>query len=172
MVDAIDIKDSFDDTECGIGVTDMNAVNAAVQELKALARELEDRGDAQLARRIGRAISTLEAEQGRAELDLMTTGEAAQALGIRSVNTIKRWAAQGLLDGFRRGGRVLVSRASVEKLKGHKSLKQEIAFERKLDEALDPFDAGDEPIPELSMTWTGRKPWGQNSGTRSKSPSR
>jgi excisionase family DNA binding protein len=171
VIDAIDIKDSFDDTERGTGVMDMSVVDVAVQELKALARELEDRGDAQLARRVGRAISALEAEPGRAELDLMTTGEAAQSLGIRSVNTIKRWAAQGLLDGFRRGGRILVSRASVEKMKGHKSLKQEIAFERELDEALDPFDFGDESVPEFYVSRTGRKPWEQSAGTGSKSPS-
>jgi len=144
----------------------------ALQELERLARELDDRGDRQLARRVDRVISALKAERGNAESDLMTTGEATKALGIRSVNTIKRWAAQGLLDGFRRGGRILVSRASVEKMKGHKSLEQELVFERELDEALDPFDVGDEPIPELSSTWTGRKPWEQSTGTRSTSPSR
>ncbi len=149
----------------------MSAGGAAVDELKTLAQELKDRGDSQLARRVDRAISALKAEQGRAELDLMTTGEAAHALGIRSVNTIKRWAAQGLLDGFRRGGRVLVSRASVEKMKGHKSVKQEVTFERELDEALDPFDFGDEPVPEFFVSRTGRKPREQSAGTGSKSPS-
>lgn len=143
----------------------MSKAGTAIQDLKKVARELEDRGDSKLARRVGRAVAALlDGEETAPEL--LTTGEAAQELGIRSVNTIKRWASQGLLDGFRRGGRVLVSRASVEKMKGHTSVSQEIVFERELDEALDPFDFGDEPVPDLSATWVGRKPWEQNAGTR------
>jgi hypothetical protein len=45
----------------------------------------------------------------------MTTGQAARALGIASLNTIKSWVRAGLLEGFQRGGRVMVSRASVER---------------------------------------------------------
>jgi hypothetical protein len=172
MVDAIDTKDSFDDTESAAGVRNMSKVGAAIDELRELARELEDHGDGQIAQRMNRAISTLASDRKVVEGELLTTGAAARELGIRSVNTIKRWAAQGVLDGFRRGGRILVSRASVEKMKGHKSLKQELAFERELDKALDPFDVGEEPIPELSATWVGRKPWEQSAGTRSKSSSR
>jgi hypothetical protein len=153
------------------GVKNMTKVGTAIQDLKKLARELEDRGDVRLAQRLDSAISAL-VDAWDTEPQLMTTGAAAQELGISSVNTIKRWASQGLLEGFRRGGRVLVSRASVEKMKSHKSLSQQVAFERQLDGALDPFDVGDEPIPELSMAWVGRKPWEQNTGTRSKSPSR
>lgn len=143
----------------------------AIQDLKELARELEDRGDIKLAQRVDSAISAL-ADRRDTDTELMTTGAAAQELGISSVNTIKRWASQGLLEGFRRGGRVLVSRASVEKMKGLRPLSQQVAFERELDEALDPFDVGDEPVPELSMTWVGRKPWEQNAGARNKSASR
>lgn len=152
------------------GVTNMTKTGTAIQDLKKLARELEARGDTNLAQRVDNAISTLLDKRG-AEPELMTTGAAAQELGIRSVNTIKRWASEGRLEGFRRGGRVLVSRASVEKMKGHKSLSQEVAFERELDEALDPFDFGDEPVPEFFVSRTGRKPWEQSAGTGSKSPS-
>lgn len=147
----------------------MSRVKAAIADLRDLAHELEARGDAQLARRVERAITILQNDREPGEHELMTTGAAAQALGIRSVNTIKRWASQGLLEGVRRGGRVLVTHASVEKLKGHTSLDRQAAFERELDAALDPFDAGDEPIPDVSMTWTGRKPWEQRAGTGSRS---
>lgn len=42
-------------------------------------------------------------------------GAAARGLGVRSINTIKRWAREGRLDGVRRGGRLLVSAASVQR---------------------------------------------------------
>ena len=45
----------------------------------------------------------------------MTTGEAAEALGIRSVNTIKRWAGEGLLEGFRRVARRTREQATTER---------------------------------------------------------
>ena len=90
---------------------------------------------------------------------LITTGQAARRLGIRSVNTIKRWAREGLLEGFRRGGRVLISERSVRKVANHPTLDGQRAFEHELDEALAPFDAGDEPVPATGQAWVGRKPW-------------
>jgi len=46
--------------------------------------------------------------------ELVTTGEAARRLQVRSINTVKRWVAEGLLVGYRIGGRVLVTAASVD----------------------------------------------------------
>lgn len=57
--------------------------------------------------------------------DLLTTGQAAALLGVRSVNTIKHWAKSGTLDGYRRGGRIVVSRESVSRLLGSQSLAEE-----------------------------------------------
>jgi excisionase family DNA binding protein len=92
----------------------------------------------------------------------MTTGEAAALLGVASVNTIKRWARQGLLEGYQRGGRVLVSRRSVERMLGAPALAAERAHEQELDEALAPFDTDERPLPPLR--WSGRKPWTRGVG--------
>ena len=46
----------------------------------------------------------------------MTTAEAARALGIRSVNTIKFWVKTGYLQGKRMGGRILIPRTEIDRL--------------------------------------------------------
>ena len=51
-----------------------------------------------------------------ADSDVLTTGQAAAALRLRSVNTVKRWVREGTLDGFRRGSRILILRGSVVRL--------------------------------------------------------
>src|SRR5271167_676170 len=97
------------------------------------------------------------------EVILITTGEAARLLGVRSINTIKRWAIDGVLEGFRRGGRILVSRRSVERLVGSPPLAEQKKFEADQEEALAPFDVGDdEPLPTSAMS--GRKPLQKDSG--------
>jgi excisionase family DNA binding protein len=143
----------------------MDSVEQSLSRLEQLAQELECQGESALAARIGSEVTVLRAET--APPKLMTTGEAAEALGIRSVNTIKRWAQDGKLEGFRRGGRVLVSARSVAELAESSAIGHERAYERELDEALAPFDAGDGEIPELGLTWSGRKPWKPDVPTRS-----
>ena len=143
----------------------MDPVQNSLSKLEQLAHELACRGDAELAERIGSEVAVLRAET--APPKLMTTGEAAEALGIRSVNTIKRWAQDGKLEGFRRGGRVLVSARSVAALAESSLIGRERAYERELDEALAPFDGGDGEVPELGLTWSGRKPWSSDAPARS-----
>src|SRR5581483_656475 len=68
-------------------------------------------------------------------------------------------AREGLLEGFRRGGRVLVTRRSVEQLLRTPTVAAQQAYERELGEVLDAFDPGERPLPELGLTTAGRKPW-------------
>ncbi len=100
---------------------------------------------------------------------LMTTGEAAAALGIRSINTVKRWALNGQLDGYRRGARILVSRSSVERLLKTPTVAEQAEAERQLADDLSVLELGDdeELNDESSAVWSGRKPWatGARSGT-------
>jgi excisionase family DNA binding protein len=90
---------------------------------------------------------------------LLSTEEAAEILGVRSSNTVKRLAREGLLAGFQVGGRVKVTRASVERLRGSSALARQQDYERDLAEVLDPFDAGDEPLPPSELPHMGRVPW-------------
>src|SRR5579859_4991159 len=63
-------------------VADAN-VKAAADKLKAALREADSR-------------------------TLLTTAEAASALGIRSINTVKRWVKIGYIHGAQRGERTLI----------------------------------------------------------------
>jgi excisionase family DNA binding protein len=133
-----------------------------VRELEEVAEELRRAGDTRLVQRVHRVIDDLRREEtSLADNDLMTTGEAAELLGVRSINTIKRWVADGLLAGYRRGGRVLVTRASVLKMKDVPTVAEQRAFEQRLDAATDPFERGDEDDLSTSGSWEGRRPWAE-----------
>jgi len=116
-----------------------------------------ERGQADLAREVRALAAELRADDAGSG-ELLTTGEAARLLGVRSVFTIRRWAQAGILDGYRRGGRILISRASVERLRGAPTVAEARAREETLAADLEPLDAGDRPVPPVS--WPGRKPWG------------
>ena len=142
----------------------MTSVQESLSKLEQLAQELEQRGETSAAERIGQEVAVLRAET--APPKLMTTGEAAEALGIRSINTIKRWAQDGKLEGYRRGGRVLVSARSVEAMAESSLISRQRDIEREFDEALAPFEFGDGEVPELGMTSSGRKPWEHDAPAR------
>lgn len=88
---------------------------------------------------------------------VMTTGQAAEKLGIRSIATIRRWAMDGILDGYRRGGRMMVSADSVDRLLASSTVAAEKAHEAAQDAAFAPFDVLDQTAPQTSMP--GKRPW-------------
>lgn len=140
----------------------MKSPETITQKLEEIAQVLEQRGQVDVARQVGEVISELR-EEGQVVRgpDLMTTGEAAEALGVRSVFTIKRWARDGLLDGFQRGGRILVTRESVERM----LTSPKVADLRQQEADLAAFDANGEQVPPIS--WSGRKPWKSNAPSNS-----
>ena len=142
-----------------MGRNTMGNLERAVAALKATRNELLRRGTTDLAAELDQAIAALQPSASEPASTLVTTGEAARLLGVASVNTIKRWVADGILDGFRRGGRVLVSRASVERMVHDSRLTVHQQRERELDQALAPFDAGDDLPAAAPATWDGRRPW-------------
>lgn len=131
--------------------------SSALTQLDEVANELDRRGDVALAARARAAVTCL--RSGAIEPDLLSSTEAAARLGVRSINTVKRWAREGLLDGFQVGGRVKVSRASVERMLSSAALTQERANERDLADVLEAFDIGDEPLPPSELPHLGRAPW-------------
>jgi excisionase family DNA binding protein len=129
--------------------------------LEVVSRFLDQAGQVEYSERVERAIAVLRELQVASPPPggVITTGEAARLLGIRSVNTIKRWVHDGTLAGYRRGSRILVSRDSVDQLLDSSRVQQQQAWEQEITEALAPFDASEEEIPAPGETWTGKKPW-------------
>jgi excisionase family DNA binding protein len=134
-----------------------------LNELTIVLERLEKSGDLDSAQSLRRVIDGLLEEER--EHDLITTGDAAKLLGIRSINTVKRWVRDGTLQGYRRGGRILVSRESVQRLIDAPSVARERDFEAKLAAAIEPFESAvggqvaSEDDPGSSTTWDGRRPW-------------
>lgn len=97
-------------------------MDGALAVLEAVADKLAGRGDSQSAeeiRSVTRALgaSPLRPPHPPPRRDLLTTGEAARRLGVRSVNTVKSWVSNGLLDGFKMRDRLFVSLSSVENVR-------------------------------------------------------
>ena len=131
------------------------------ERLREASDELKRRGIDDLAQTVDRAIADLRGDALAASA-LLTTGEAADILGVRSINTIKRWVLDGILEGFRRGGRILISRASVDAMLNDSRLAHYKARQQALDEVAAIFDFGDEPLPPPGPQWEGRKPWAEH----------
>ena len=75
-----------------------------------LLRDVPDVRAQQAIERIRAALEEADQEE------YLTTAEAARALGIRSVNTIKLWVKTGYLIGRRLGGRTLIPLSEIERL--------------------------------------------------------
>ena len=148
----------------------MDKRRSALAQLEDIANQLQAREQADLAEQLRTVTAVLQAAVGpEREAALLTTTEAAHALGVRSANTIKRWVREGLLEGYRRGGRVLVSRASVERMTQESALSRQREYETGLAAALAPFDAGDDTPDEelIGPTQQGRTPWTPGATVRS-----
>ena len=132
-------------------------------QLDAITAQLQVREQTDLAEQLRTVTQVLRAAVPPPPADpLITTTEAAQLLGVRSVNSIKRWVREGLLEGYRRGGRVLVSRNSVERMVHESAITRQRDYEHGLAAALAPFDGGEQAAVEddlPSVTHRGRTPW-------------
>ena len=135
----------------------MTEVTSALAQLDEIAEELTRRGDDQLAEKARAAVCTL--REATAPPELIGTEEAAKLLGIRSAPMVMRWARERRLEGFNVGGRVKVSRRSVEKMVGSPIVRHQQESERELAEILDAFDAGDMELPPSYASSAGRAPW-------------
>ena len=132
--------------------------NEAIRALDEVRSFLIKEGRGDLVEKVADVITTLHPPLPRPE-DLLSTAQAATILRIRAVNTLRRWAGDGLLEGYRVGGQIKLTPASVEALSSSPIARRQRAYESALGAALDPFDGGDEPLPPSGRAHVGRKPW-------------
>lgn len=112
--------------------------------------------------------TTLEAlEDDRAEL--LTTTQAAEALGIGSINTVKSWVKTGYLTGVMRGTRTLIPRSEIARIHDSERAQRIRVAEHYHDLSADL--GGDEPLSqdELDALDAGRPgtlPWERDPAQR------
>jgi excisionase family DNA binding protein len=131
----------------------------AIRALDDVRSYLVAEGKSDLVEKVAEVIAALQPDRQPPVGELLSTGEAATLLGVRSINTIKRWVGDGLLEGYQVGGRVKVTRASVEALLKSPIAERQRTYEAELGAALEPFDGGEEPLPPTGRAHDGRKPW-------------
>lgn len=91
---------------------------------------------------------------------MLTTGEAGEMLGIRSVNTIKAMIAHGDLRGEKQGGRWLVPLSAVEEAGQSRRVQLVQAMERAADEIGDfGREMTEKEMEELHAARPGTYPW-------------
>ncbi len=127
-----------------------------VEQSLALLSDVADERAREAADRIRAALREAEQEE------FLTTTEAAHALGIRSVNTIKVWVKTGYLKGKRIGGRTLIPQSEIARLE-HDVQVRAMRIVGKLNEETSGLGGDDGMTPEelqiLSDGRPGTLPW-------------
>ena len=107
------------------------------------------------------AVDTIEHMLSEAEArTLLTTAEAADALGVRSVNTIKYWVKTGYIHGVKRNGGAMIPRSEVDRIMDEDRVRQ-MRSAAELDEMASELGRPmtDDEMRELSASRPGKLPW-------------
>jgi excisionase family DNA binding protein len=86
-----------------------------LETLAKLEREMAAGGRDNEVKALQEAVACLSRSLTRGGEGLLTTGEAAEKLGV-SISTVKRWVQRGVLRGVDTGTRWLVGREGVERI--------------------------------------------------------
>ncbi len=127
-----------------------------LEQSLALLTDVADARVKEAAERIKAALREADQEE------FLTTAEAARALGIRSVNTIKLWVKTGYLRGRKIGGRTLIPRSEIERLENDERVRAMRAVGKLHEESSDlGRDEGMTPeeLQSLSDGRPGTLPW-------------
>jgi hypothetical protein len=121
--------------------------------------EASDTSDARVraaAETLRRALRDAEARH------LLTTAEAAEALGIRSINTVKRWVKTGYIHGVQRNERVMIPISEIERIQDDDRVRTVRASSQLHEEVADlsgPEGLSDDELEGLVSARPGRPPW-------------
>jgi hypothetical protein len=129
---------------------------AALEQSLALLTDVTDARAQEAAERIRTALREADAEE------YLTTTEAAHALGIRSVNTLKLWIKTGYLRGKKIGGRTLIPCTEIARLEHDERVRamqtvgrlHQESWDLGRDEGLTP-----EELQDLDEGRSGTLPW-------------
>jgi excisionase family DNA binding protein len=125
-------------------------------DLEAIRSLLEAGETAAATRKLDAALQGLEAHR------LLTTSEAAEVLGIRSVNTLKALVRAEGIQTVMHGNRMMIPLVEVERLRGSERVRGIRAADRAHDaaEALGtPEGLSQEEMDSLSASRPGTPPW-------------
>jgi excisionase family DNA binding protein len=141
---------------CGAEGGAIMSITKAREELQQ-ARQLVASGKSEEAlHRLDQAIAEIGPER------LLTTTEAAEALGVRSVNTIKGWCHTGYLRGVGRGSRTLIPLAEVERIQNSdqvRAIRASDALHEASRDFSSPSGLDDEQLRDLAASRPGKPPW-------------
>jgi hypothetical protein len=132
------------------------AIRTVREDLEQLRAYVVDGETDKALATIDHALRELEPER------LLTTTEAARALNIRSVNTLKVLLRLEAANTVRHGNRIMIPLAEVERLRDAARVRQVQALDRLHDEIADlgaPEGLSEEELEELEAGRPGRLPW-------------
>ena len=131
-------------------------LTAAREEIRAARALAAARGETDVVQRLDQALAAMEPEQ------LLTTTQAAEFLGIRSINTLKVLARMEGLRTVQDGNRMMIQLADLERIQ-HSARVRGIQASDRIHAETDSLGAPDglteEELKMLDATRPGRPPW-------------
>jgi hypothetical protein len=126
------------------------------KDLQTVIEQAEAGNTAEVVRTAQKALRELDGAR------LLTTTEAAEALGVRSINTVKLWCRTGFLSSVQRGNRMMIPLAEIERAQNDERVRAIRAADKLHDASSNlgvPEGLTDEEMQQLSAARPGRLPW-------------